>query len=282
MGKHFVPQEYLRGFSATADRRAVWMFDKLTGDWSNPAISKAAQSPDYYPSEVERRLADEVEAGGHSALNLLRAGRSLDEQGRSSLSYYLAVLIMRGPRKRRIARALAPDALSRAIARTESALEELRSGENTTRIDQLLVEVSRIELSYRREYGSTMEEEIDNPWPSAQVLAAIEYMTWRILDVPHDRFLVTSDGPAHYLEALGLGSDETELTFPIDSRSVLIGSYSGDPKATVRLYCKAELVKEVNRRMASGAERFVFSPHRADWIETLALNPRPLVRRLIW
>ena len=163
MGRHYVPQEYLRGFSATVDRRAVWMFDKISGSWSNPAISKAAQTPDYYPAHVERRLATEVEADGHLALQTLRARRPLGEDSRSALCYYIAVMIMRGPRRRRIARAIAPDALARALARTESALEELRSERNTGRIDQLFLEISRVEANYQREYGSTVEEEIDTP-----------------------------------------------------------------------------------------------------------------------
>ena len=86
-------------------------------------------------------------------------------------------------------------------------------------------------------------------------------MTWRIIDIPRDRLLVTADGPAHYFESLGLGSVESELTFPIDSTSVLIGSYTGDPKSTLHLRGKTELVKEVNRRMITCAERFVFSPY---------------------
>jgi hypothetical protein len=43
-----------------------------------------------------------------------------------------------------------------------------------------------------------------------------------------------------------------------------------------------DIAKEINRRVASGAERFVFSSVRARWIETLATRRNPFLSRIRW
>lgn len=282
MGKHYVPQEYLRGFASSDERVAVWMFDKLRGCWSDAAIKQVAQERDYYPADVEARLRDDVEGPGHRALNALRAGQQLSAEQRGHLAYYIAVLVMRGPRKRRKATDLVPRAVESAVGNARSALEELRTDANHERIERLLQQVQQIEVKYEATAASTLQEQIESPWPSAQIVSAVAGMTWRLTTVPKDRFLITSDSPAFYFDSYGLGSDRAELTFPIDRRVALLGSYQGEAGTAASFIGKAELAKEVNRRVASGAERFIFSPKRESWIETVALKPRPYLSRIDW
>lgn len=282
MGKHYVPQEYLRGFSPSDNRRDVWMFDKVERSWSCPAIKQAAQTGDYYPADVERRLAQEVEGPGHLALKSIREGNQMTRGQRSDLAYYIAVLIMRGPRKRRKARELVPRALQDTMSETRSNLAELRTPLNSERIDLLLSEVERIERQYRVTPPSTVAEQIDNVWPSPEVVAAVEGMAWRVARMRPDRFLFTTDNPAYFFESYGVGSDLAELTFPIDPATVLLGSHQGEPGSTLNFTANAQLTKEVNRRMAAGAERFIFSPRKSPWIETLALRQDPYLSRIEW
>jgi hypothetical protein len=82
MGKHYVPQEYLRGFASSPERTHVWMFNKATSAWSHPAISKAAQKPDYYSPEAERDLHVMVERPANVALKVLRSGGTMDSEQR--------------------------------------------------------------------------------------------------------------------------------------------------------------------------------------------------------
>jgi hypothetical protein len=282
MGKHYVPQEYLRGFSADPERSNVWMFDKTSRAWSCAAIKQVAQTRDYYPADVEARLFAEVEGPGHLALTALRRGSVLIDSERESLAYYIAVLVMRGPRQRRRGRELVPVVLDTTISELRNELVELRTAENSDRITCLLSDIERIEQKYRVKTPSTVHEQIESPWPSTQVFTAIMRMTWRIVRIPSDRFLVTTDNPVYFFDSYGLGTDRAELSFPIDSHSALLGSHQGKAGATLTMVAKPTLVKEVNRRVTSGAERFVFSPRQEKWIETLSLRVDPYLSRIKW
>jgi hypothetical protein len=101
MGKHYVPQVYLRGFADPWAPDHVWMFDKITKQWTRPAIKRAAKGRDYCDDEAERRLAEVIEMPAHRALAKLRAGPNLTPEDRSHLALYIATMIVRGPRNRR-------------------------------------------------------------------------------------------------------------------------------------------------------------------------------------
>jgi hypothetical protein len=258
------------------------MFDKALGSWSCAAIKQVAQTKDYYPPETEARLANEVESPGHAALNTLRRGEQLTPQARDDLAYYVAVFMMRGPRKRRKALELVPSVLDTTVSDLRQELSDLRTDSNSGRIDHLLSEVERVERKYREELPSTVTEQVANPWPSNEVVALVRSMVWRVARMPRDRFLVTTDNPAFFFESYGVGTDRAEITFPIDSQTALLGSHQGQPGSTLFIGARALLAKEINRRVASGAERFIFSPRRATWIETLAIKSNPFLSRIEW
>ena len=46
------------------------------------------------------------------------------------------------------------------------------------------------------------------------------------------------------------------------------------------MHRRPSLVKEANRRVVSGAERFLFYHERRDWIATLADKPHPFLSRI--
>ena len=43
MGKHYVPQKYLRGFSDPKDPSAIWMYDKKAARFTHASVEKVAQ-----------------------------------------------------------------------------------------------------------------------------------------------------------------------------------------------------------------------------------------------
>jgi Protein of unknown function (DUF4238) len=282
MGKHYVPQEYLRGFASSGERTHVWMFNSQDHQWSHAAIKQVAQEGDYYPPDVESRLAQEVESPGHAALAVLRRGEELSSVEREQLGYYIAVMVVRGPRKRRLGNEMAPSVLKSTVEELRANLEAVKEEHDSPRIRTLLEEAGRLENKYRADMPKTVQEQIDSPWPSNDVIAAVQGMTWRFLRVPPPLFLITGDSPAFYFDSYGLGTEHAELTFPIDKGLVLHGSHQGDVGATFYLHGTRPLVKEVNKRLASGAERFVFSPKKEDWIQTLALRTKPFFSHIEW
>lgn len=277
-----MPQQYLRGFATAVERFHICMFDKRVSRWSEPAIKQVAQSRDYFSQEVEARLATEVENPGHEALGALRAGRRLTSVQRQALALYVAVLVMRVPRKRRKAREVMPQVLEESIAEARREFENHRRESNGDRIDALLGVLDRIEKTYQKELPSQVREGMDSPWPSGMILAAVSEMNWRILEAPEHLYFVTSDNPAHFFDSLGLGTAQSELTVPLCKQLCLHGSRQGEGGGLWRMKCEAGVVKELNRRQIHGAERFVFAHRRAPWILGEAETKEPSFKRILW
>jgi hypothetical protein len=282
VGKHYVPQEYLRGFSSSADRALIWMFDKVTRQWSEPAISQAAQTRDFYPPDIEVALDRHVEAPGNAALKVLRAGGKLAQQQFEDLFFYIAVMLMRVPRKRRKGWEAVPEVLESTMSRFRTEIENLRGQHNEERVAAALKLLDDLESRYADDPPSEVKDQITSPWPSPRVAEVVRTMTWRLVAVPPQHYLITSDNPAYFFESLGLGRPESELTFPVSPSLALLGSRQGPPGALLHVTAKAGLAKELNRRVASGAERFVFSKRKAEWIETISLRKNPSLNRINW
>lgn len=282
MGKHYVPQQYLRGFSVSAERPHVWMLDKHTARWTEPAIKQAAQSKDYFSPEVEARLAAEVESPGHEALGMLRAGQSITPTQRQALTLYLAVLVMRVPKKRRKAREKIPQIIVESLTEARRDFERFRHEPHSGHIDALLRELDRIERNYQTELPSQLKAQLDSPWPTALVLSAIGEMHWRVLEAPGHLYFISSDNPAHFFDSLGLGTSEAELAVPLSKRLCLHGSRQGEKGGTWAMKCADAVVRELNRRQLHGAERFVFSHRRAPWIVNEAKLQEPRFNRIVW
>jgi hypothetical protein len=281
MGKHYIPQEYLKAFKTEGRRPSIWMYDKQTREWSNAAIKRVAQQRGYFTPDVERALA-RIEGPGHRAMSLLRANLIITARQRDDLALYIAVLVMRVPRKRRRATELVPGILESVVTNIRSELNEARGAVGDERIEDLLTQLSDIEARYQIEPPAHVKELIENPWPSEQVLGAIDSMTWRLLKARPPLFFVTTDNPAYYFDSLGVGSQDSEMTFPISPGLALIGSFQSASSQTVEVHAVPSIVEEVNRRVISGAERFVFAYRKEDWIAALAADAMIPLNRIRW
>lgn len=282
MGHHYVPQEYLRGFASDAALRFVWMFDKAREQWTRPAIKTAAQEREFYSPEIEERLAREIEGPGHIALNRLRSGAALAVGERDAFALYVAVLIMRVPRNRERTGLMAQTLVVDEKEESPDDLMDLRTTANASRIDAAFRAIERAKRTYREELPATVQELVESPWPSLPVIASVQSMHWRLIAAPADHFFITSDTPAHHFSSLGLGTDDAELTVPLASDLVLHGTHQGSPGGVTRFVGKRAFVKEINRRIAFAAHRFVFSSHREEWIPAIALRARPGLKRIVW
>ena len=88
-------------------------------------------------------------------------------------------------------------------------------------------------------------------------------MTWRILVSNNENAFLTSDNPFHFFESMGLANPDVEVSVPLSSTVSLHASYQGQPETTLFIHAEPRLVKEINRRTASGADRFLFF-HRCE------------------
>ncbi len=282
MGKHYIPQEYLRGFAADALQTFVWMYDKQAGEWRRPAISKAAQQRDYFTPEVENQLNERVESRGHRALGTLRTEHALDSEMGGDLLSYIAVMLMRVPRRRRQSLAIVPGSIESVINRTRDELSGLRSAGTETRISELQEELGRIEAGMRGKISAEMQEEVDSPWPTRKILEGIHSMCWRLVTVPEGSPLITSDNPVFYFSEYGIGSAASEVTFPISPRVALLGSRQGPQGEVIVLRGKRPIAKEIARRMVVGADRFIFASYPHPWVAKISGKTEVDLTRIQW
>jgi hypothetical protein len=144
---------------------------------------------------------------------------------------------------------MVPEALGRVIADLREQI--VAAIADPARLAHLLTQLEEAHDKYAVEPPSNVIERIRSPWPSDEVFGAVESMTWRLVlppaNTPHGlaRF-ITSDNPAFYFDAYGVGRPESELAIPLASDLALLGSWQGSPGATVGVRAKSALVKEVN------------------------------------
>ena len=282
MGKHYVPQHYLRAFASDAQRRLVWMLDKQARTWTEAAIKRVAQQAEFYPADVELQLKREVEDPGNEVLTLLRNGERISRAQRDALAFYLAVLISRVPTKRRKMAELTTRPIE---PRLVSHRETLASAENTaspSHMKAVLRELDAVESSYEEPIPDSMQALIESPWPSTLVVSGLRAMCWRVLEAPEGTHFLTTDNPVHFFESRGLGNPDSEVVFTLSPSLALHASNQGVPGAAIRFVARPTLLREINRRLTWSAERFVFSPRRSDWIEKITFRRRAGYNKTVW
>lgn len=109
----------------------------------------------------------------------------------------------------------------------------------------------------------------------------MEAMTWRILISSGDQQFATSDNPAFHFSSYGLASQESELTFPLATTHALHGSWQLAESLLVFVRASEGVVREVNRRLASTADR-AFYHERAPWLLRILPKSKPYLSRLRW
>jgi hypothetical protein len=285
MGSHWIPQEYLRGFADSDAPGELYMYDRRTRQFRRAAIATLAQGRGYFDPETETRLSREVEGRGHCALNRLRNERCVPAQDeRVWLALYLATMLMRVPARRRKTLALFPEVLDDTLA---DVTQTINAWANAPQADPALVarrraEVERIRERYREAPPPQVLEHVRSPWPAEKYVALIHDMAWRVLPTDERQHFVTSDNPAYFFEAYGLGSPESELTFPLSGDLALHASWQGRRASTTFVAGWLRGVMEVNRRTVCGADRFVYCRSPEDWINKVAGKPNPFLSRLVW
>jgi len=289
MGHHYVPQQYLRGFAKPAPDAAsrkptsIWMYDKTNGTAKEVAISRVAQQPGFYPDDVEVQLNEMVEKPANEAIGKITNGEALAASDRVRLAYYIATMLRRVPRGRTQAEALVPATITesaenmRAMIRAATLRGDLDPAAEATHLD----EVNQIEARFLRDTPDNLRQIIVTPWPTAALLDTIMRLAWRLVVSPGPSWFLTSDNPAVYFTAMGLGDQHSEMVFPICSRIALHGCFQSRAQDTP-FRVSEKIVKELNRRIIYGATRFVFYHEQAAWVEQAIRNGGQWQHRINW
>lgn len=76
---------------------------------------------------------------------------------------------------------------------------------------------------------------------------------------------LTCDNPVFFFPEIGMGNPGSEISFPVSTDVTLWLSWTTDPKEGYYPATQS-VVKEMNRRVASGTTGYVFSPVDESWI----------------
>ena len=90
-------------------------------------------------------------------------------------------------------------------------------------------------------------------------------MTWLFLTSDDKPTFLTCDNPVFFFTGMGLGKPRSEMTFPISSHITLWATWRTDLSEGY-VSVNKEAAKEVNRRTASNATRYVLHCDDEYWI----------------
>lgn len=280
MGHHFLPQEYLRQFAVDGDPERIWMLDKSERAFKLLPIKSVAQAPGFYFDEDECALNEQVEVPSHQPLRKLRDGQDVTKDERGIVAKYLQALLIRVPKSRAHRR----DVLTRELPTMVAKVEEELWGSGRVS-EQYREQVTAVIDRWRPDDPEDLpdgglRELTERQWILPEVVEQLRQMTWRVIRSDNKNAFLTSDNPFHYSEGLGLA--HAEVSVPLSSTVSLHASHQGQPETTLFIPAEPWLAREINRRTASGADRFLFF-HRGDrWVERLAKVPRPRLNRIRW
>jgi hypothetical protein len=146
-----------------------------------------------------------------------------------------------------------------------------------------LQELEVAHKKFTRELPESVVNQIRDPRPSIQMIEAIVAMRWRMVRAREPDFFITSDNPAFYHEAYGLGTERSELRFPLSPGLALHGCRAVGSAEVVSVHdVPREWVHEFNRSVASGASAIAMSHRRASFLPTLLRRKNPYLFRLVW
>ena len=281
MGQHYVQQNYLRCFGTPEDSDNIWMYDKISKEFKRLPIRNVAQSSGFYSEEDERALSEKIEGPAQDPLEQLRDGRQVEVQGRRAVTVYLESMIKRVPHNRRKMLEIAPQEKTKLLAEIRRSPELLASKFNLTPAE-LLNEIKQWEQEFDSRPLSMQEDMIRRQWFSPVVIDCIFSMTWRVIKADESNCFLTSDNPVFFDEGYGLKEPHGEFSFPLSSDAALHGSWRGPRQGLLFVRKKPELIKEVNRRVAFTAERFVFYHQNSSWVPIVSEKRWPSLNRIRW
>lgn len=267
MGKHYVPQAYLRRFQIPDRPGSIWLFDKRGGEPHIASITNVVQSHDYYSPETEAALARNVEKQGNQAMERLLQGEPLNSSERDDLSFYIAVMLMRGPYRRRMFLERYPKVLAETMAETRSEIIAAALATDPACATPLLAQVDAIGQQFALDPPPKVVAQMREPSPYKSMIVAIHDMVWRVLESSGPCYFITSDTPVFLHTDLGLGLPESEVCFPLSTTRALHGCWYGQPGSLTFLEASQQCVKEINRRLANTTERFAFYYEPAPWLQ---------------
>jgi hypothetical protein len=267
---HYVPKFYLKGFTEKPASEMMFVYQKGTKDLFHTQVKNIGNEKGLYTEELEVVLANDIENSANPILQKLRDFQPISTNEKLVFSRYMFSMFLRVPKRLNWIVEKSPKIMDKTFSDFEKQLQELaqkhpdKAGLVEQRIEQLHdIRKNKADEFVKGMWLQNIPTGIDRP--PVQMLAKME---WRFLEYDGAQFFLTSDNPFFFFEAIGIGNEKSEVTFPLARNLVLWAKWKMD--VSPGFYrARTQFVKEVNRRTISNALNFVFSPQAADWIPEL-------------
>jgi hypothetical protein len=271
LGKHYVPQYYLSGFSN--DEVSIYMYEKNKDMKAKAVIKKVASIPDYYSPDFERHLAKEIEKAAHIVLAKIRAKEQISEWEKKVLSEYIVALMKRVPEAwNRFIKMLpgTADSLYNSIVKDIDAA----ASQHPEKLDFYEIRKQQIkeilaDIVSNSEKNKDIWEYSILPETTPLICSAIQEMRWTFLCIEKEinECFLTCDNPVFFFTGMGFNKTDSELSFPISSKIALWATWK--PEALPN-YVQAprQFIREINRRTVHNATRFVFYCNDERWVSS--------------
>lgn len=266
MGEHYLPQYYLKGFSKEGGKR-IWVYDKVDSRVFPTQVKSIANENNFYGTEMEEYLANEIEGPANAVLKKIREKNEITKSDKRVLTEYIVVMMKRVPQGRLRANKLMPSVAERIEQKINEEFNIVASEqpEKTQFIEKRRAQVSEIVDKYSSEPPKGIWLDNIPPEKTPRSVEAIAAMTWRFLTRDESPSFLTCDDPVFYFPGIGVGKPKSEITLPISSHLALWASWRTGLSEGF-FPTTSQVVKEMNRRTASNASRYVFHRLKEKWI----------------
>ncbi len=270
MGKHFIPQFYLKGFTDIKIPSSIWVYEKGGQRIFNTSPKNIAHGKRFYPDETELYLSNEIESPSNPVLNKIRERKAITQKDKVSLSNYITVMLKRVPYAKERLKTAAPK-VSEELEKDIDAEFEKRRKKNPSKTRELEKRRREAKGILNRISGESLEDVWLDVIPqemTPKISRLLSQMTWRFFICEEPNSFLSCDNPVFFHESIGMAKEHSELTFPISSHIVLWVTWWGQDGEYIN--ATNLIIKEINRRMASNATRFIYFNKKRDWVVTLA------------
>jgi hypothetical protein len=176
----------------------------------------------------------------------------------------------------------APEVIESMFSQLDQELAKLAAifPEKAETVDLRREEARRLQTQYEANMPKEIWLQLVSPRTTPQTLAALSTMTWRFLTFDKESAFLASDNPVYYHSGMGIGKPDSEVSFPISSNLVLWATWRRDLREGF-FPMKEKLVREMNRRTAFAATKYVFYSREEEWVANLINRKRFRLNRIV-
>lgn len=290
---HILPELYLKGFVINPGEPFIWVYKK--GAEYKPGRGKLTNNPfkdsigrqtvrDFYAYpigqgsrdfETYENLLEKLEKPADRIFKKLRSFNPITANDKQTFCLYLAQMLKRVPAYREKLGSIA----AKIAADYELPDEAIRrfnwpDTEGTRKKAKSIA----WRISQQKEFPTQTHLKTLYSITSSPIIDVLAQMSWRYFTAPYDHLFLTGDNPVFFTKRIGLNKLDSEVSFPI-SRSVCLVA-SNRRYAETFTEASTQIVKELNRRTASSASSYLYSPQCEEWIVSLLNKEQHILHKI--